>query len=185
MSIRNKFTLGEPYSRYTLSELEDENNLKTSREGLYYCKKSPSTVLFVDLIKANKPERFLFNDYFENDYFHWDSQTTQHIDSPKIQEIVLKKVEIFLFVRVYPKIKSQTQPFIYCGRLEYLNHDEKTSKPVHILFESIDYSDNIENDSIFEIYNWKPGKTGRKTSNKLSMDGKISSRRKANHRKPN
>ena len=53
------------------------------------------------------------------------------------------------------------------------------------MFESIDYSDNIENDSIFEIYNWKPGKTGRKTSNKLSMDGKISSRRKANHRKPN
>ena len=42
--------------------------------------------IFVDLEKADKEKRFHFNDFFEEDFFHWDTQTTQHINSPKIQE---------------------------------------------------------------------------------------------------
>ena len=97
MSIINKFTLGSYYTKTSLSEIIEEPNLKLVREGLYYCKKTDSTLLFVDLVKINKPDRFHFNDYFEGDYFHWDSQTTQHINSPKIQEIINGEKEVHLF----------------------------------------------------------------------------------------
>ena len=42
---------------------------------------------------------------FKENIFIWDSQTTQHINSPKIQEIINKEVEVFLFCREYPKVK--------------------------------------------------------------------------------
>ena len=106
-SIKDKFKLGDFYSKKTLSEIINEPNLKQVREGLYYCKNSNSTFLFVDLVKVNKPERFRFNDKFQGEYFHWDSQTTQHINSTKIQEIINKEVEVFLFYREYPKVKSK------------------------------------------------------------------------------
>ena len=63
-SIKDKFKLGDFYSKKTLSEIINEPNLKLVREGLYYCKNSNSTFLFVDLVKVNKPERFRFNDKF-------------------------------------------------------------------------------------------------------------------------
>ena len=66
----------------------------------------------------------------------------------KIQEIVNKEVEVHLFCREYPKIKSKTQPFIYCGILDYLEYDNKTSKPVHIIFESLDYDDQSSLDHL-------------------------------------
>ena len=37
-------------------------------------------MLFVDLVKEGKEERFHFNEYFENQFFHWESQTTQKQD---------------------------------------------------------------------------------------------------------
>ena len=155
------------------------------REGLFYCKKSDSTLLFVDLVKINKPDRFHFNDYFEGEYFHWDSQTTQHINSPKIQEIISGEKEVHLFCREFPKIKSKTQPFIYCGVLKYLKHDESTSKPVHMIFQSLDYDDQTENEDIINLYTWSPNKIGRDSSNIEDMSGKVSESRKRNYKKPN
>lgn len=102
IKIRKKLILGNFYTKAILSELLDEYNLSLVREGLYYCKKSDSTFLFVDLVKGNKPKRFHFNDYFEGDYFHWDSQTTQHINSPKIQletNNIQYQIQLFLLNR--------------------------------------------------------------------------------------
>ena len=48
----------------------------------------------VTLEKTNKPQNQQYNDYFEEDFFHWDSQTTQHINSPKMQQVVLRKFMI-------------------------------------------------------------------------------------------
>ena len=183
-SIKDKFILGDFYSKKTLSEIINEPNLKLVREGLYYCKNSNSTFLFVELVKVNKPERFRFNDKFQGEYFHWDSQTTQHINSPKIQEIINKEVEVFLFCREYPKVKSKTQPFIYCGILDYLEYDKKTSKPVHIIFQCLDYNDESSNDHLLNLYTWSPDKVGRKSSDLKDMSGKVSDRRKKNIKKP-
>ena len=182
-SIKDKFKLGDFYSKKTLSEIINEPNLKQVREGLYYCKNSNSTFLFVELVKVNKPERFRFNDKFQGEYFHWDSQTTQHINSPKIQEIINKEVEVFLFYREYPKVKSKTQPFIYCGILDYLEFDKKTSKPVHMIFQSLDYNDESSNDHLLNLYTWSPDKVGRESSDLKDMSGKVSDRRKKNYKK--
>lgn len=184
MSIKNKFIIGDFYTKNTLSEIIEEPNLKPVREGLYYCKKSDSTFLFVDLVKIDKPNRFHFNDYFQGEYFHWDSQATQHIDSPKIQEIVGKEKEVHLFCREFPKVKSKSQPFIYCGVLEYVEHDEKTSKPVHIIFQSLDYDDQTSLEHLLNLYTWSPKKIGRDSSNVKDMSHKVSNRRKKNYKKP-
>ena len=115
MSIRNRLEVGNFYKKTVLSEILDEDSLRSVREGVYYCKKSNSTLLFVDLVKTDKPERFQFNDYFQGDYFHWDSQPNRHINSPTIQQMVNKEKEVHLFCREFRKIKSITQPFVYCG----------------------------------------------------------------------
>ena len=78
--------LGSKYSKAELTELLNEPTLSSVREGVFSCKNSDGYLLFVDLEKADKEKRFHFNDFFEEDFFHWDTQTTQHINSPKIQE---------------------------------------------------------------------------------------------------
>lgn len=184
MDIFSQLQLGHRYSKRELSELLGEDSLKSVREGVFSCKNSSSYFLFVDLEKAGKESRFHFNDYFEEDFFHWDSQTTQHINSPKIQEVVNGTIETHLFVRVVQKIKSTTQPFVYCGRLEYIEHDSATSKPVHIVFNNIDYDDFTTNENLIDIYLWKPEKAGMTSSSKLSKKGRITPKRKANYEPP-
>ena len=83
----NSLILGNKYSKKDLSEIFDNPNISIVREGIYNVSNSES-FFFVDLEKKGKEDRFHFDDYFEGDFFHWDSQTTQHIDTPKIQEIV-------------------------------------------------------------------------------------------------
>ena len=80
--------IGSKYSQNELSVLLDQPALKYVREGAFACTNSKSYLLFVDLEKTGKETRFHLNDFFEEEYFHWDSQTTQHIDSPKIQDLV-------------------------------------------------------------------------------------------------
>lgn len=176
---------GQKYSKKDLSTLLEQPTLSLVREGLYHCKNSDSTLFFVDLEKKGKEERFHFDDFFQEDFFHWDSQTTQHINSPKIQEIVTGKRTPHLFVRIIPKIKSITQKFVYCGRLVYSEHEKNTSKPVHIIFQNIDYDDFSENDDLLDIYLWKPSKIGKTTKSKIDKTGVVTKRRKQVYKRPN
>ena len=70
-------------------------------------------------------------------------------------------------IRITPKIKNVTQPFIYCGRLKYVEYEKGTSKPVHILFQNLDFQDNTDNEELLEIYSWKPKKIGKTTKNTI------------------
>lgn len=176
--------LGEKYTKKELSELLNQETLSVVREGLFHCNNSDSTLFFCDLEKSGKEDRFHFDDFFEEDFFHWDSQTTQHINSPRIQEIVKGERTPHLFVRIQPKIKSKTQPFVYCGRLVYSEHEENTSKPVHLIFQNIDYDDFTDNDDLLDIYLWKPGKIGKTTKSKISKSGIVSKRRIQVYKKP-
>jgi len=177
--------LGEKYSKKELSILLLQPNISLVREGIFNCKNSDSSLFFVDLEKKGKETRFHFDDFFEEDFFHWDSQTTQHIDSPKIQEIVNKVITPYLFVRITPKIKNVTEPFIYCGRLIYSSYEVGTSKPVHMIFKNIDYDDFTENEDLNDIYLWKPSSIGKTTQSKISKKGVISEERKRRYKKPN
>jgi hypothetical protein len=185
MNILNVLKQGENYSKKELSSLLEQPTLSLVREGLYHCKNSESTLFFVDLEKKGKEERFHFDDFFQEDFFHWDSQTTQHINSPKIQEIVTGKRTPHLFVRITPKIKSVTQPFVYCGRLTYSEHEGNTSKPVHIVFQNIDYDDFTENEDLRNIYLWNPDKIGKTTKSKINKTGVVSKRRQQVYKRPN
>jgi hypothetical protein len=177
--------VGSKYSKTDLSKLLDQPSLTSVREGVYTCKNSPSYLLFVDLEKAGKETRFHFDDFFEGEYFHWDSQTTQHIQSPKIQSVVSGELIPHLFVRKKQKEKSKTLPFIYCGRLLFDTHEEGTSKPAHIIYQNIDYDDFTQNPDLLEIYKWKPSTAGKSPKSKISKQGSISSRRRTNYKKPN
>jgi hypothetical protein len=177
--------IGSQYSKNDLAVLLDQPSLTTVREGVYSCKNSPSYLLFVDLEKAGKETRFHFDDFFEEDYFHWDSQTTQHIQSPKIQAIVSGELTPHLFVRIKQKEKSKTLPFVYCGRLVFDTHEPNTSKPAHIIFQNLDYDDFTNNQDLLEIYRWKPSTAGKSTKSTITKKGSISSGRKAKYKKPN
>jgi hypothetical protein len=178
-------SVGDKYSKKDLAERLDQPNLAKVREGIAQCTNSSSTLFFVDLEKLGKEQRFHFNDFFQEDFFHWDSQTTQHIDTPTIQQIVKGDLTPHLFVRVVQKIKNVTQPFIYCGRLVFDTHEEGTSKPVHMLFHNIDYDDHTTNDDLIDIYLWKPSKAGRETQSKINRQGVITPNRVRKYRKPN
>ncbi len=68
--------VGSKYSKSDLALVLNEPSLSTVREGVYGTKNRNSYLLFVDLEKSDKATRFHFDDFFEGDYFHWDSQTT-------------------------------------------------------------------------------------------------------------
>ena len=101
----NSLVIGNKYSKKDLSEIFGNPNISIVREGIYNVSDSES-FFFVDLEKKGKEERFHFDDFFEGDYFHWDSQTTQHINTPKIQEIVNGERTPHLMIRITPKIKN-------------------------------------------------------------------------------
>lgn len=177
--------IGKKYSKKDLSKLLNEPNLSLVREGVFSCKNSDSYLLFVDLEKKDKDTRFHFDDFFEEDFFHWDSQSTQHINSPKVKEVINNQITPYLFVRLTQKIKNVTQPFVYCGRLKYSTYEEGTAKPVHIIFQNIDYDDFTENPDLIDIYLWTPDKIGKQTKSTIRKKGEISIQRKTNFKKPN
>jgi hypothetical protein len=183
--MNEKLIIGNFYSKKNLSLIFQEKGLLSSREGIFSSNTLPFYLFFVDLVKEGKEDRFHFNDYFDGDIFHWDSQTTQHINTPRIQKIVNKELPVLLFTRVHPKVKSQTQPFIYCGRLEYIEHDENTTRPVHIVYQSLDYDETTQNQNLIDIYNWKPEMIGKTSSNNVYLVKKQISRPKGEQKKPN
>jgi len=177
--------IGNGYSKIDLVDIINEPTLKSSREGIFNCKYSSNTLFFVTLDKSSKDESLHYNDYFEEDFFHWDSQNKQHINTPGIQKIVKGENTTHLFVRIHSKIKNRTNEFIYCGKLTYDSHDSNTSNPVHIIFQNEDYDDNTDNDKLIDIYLWSPTKYGKKTTTSISKKGIVSNRRKRNYIKPN
>lgn len=81
--------LGQKYSKRDLADLLDQPTLSKVKDGVYICTNSASYFLFVDLEKKDKGERFHFDDFYEEDFFHWASQTTQHINSSQIEDITM------------------------------------------------------------------------------------------------
>lgn len=179
-----KLNIGDKYSKKDLSLIFENPNIKLIREGIYNLSDSES-FFFVDLEKKDKEKRFHFDDFFEEDFFHWDSQTTQHINTPKIKEIINGQRTPHLFIRLTPKVKNVTQPFIYCGRLKYSMYEDGTSNPVHIVFENIDYQYDTNNEDLIKIYGWTPRKIGKTTKTTISKKGFPTTKKNNSYKKPN
>ena len=157
------FIPGLPYSRQHIGLDLGDSRISTSREGIVFS--GDKALLIVTLDKEKQPNKNLhYNDFFEGDLFHWDSQTTQSINTPQIQKIVNKVVSTLLFIRIHPKIKSKANAFIYCGNLRYKSHDQSTSRPVHIIFECLDFIEE-PNAQLAKIYDWTPSADQPRTVN--------------------
>tara|TARA_B110000967_G_C18360099_1_gene305517 strand:+ start:17 stop:460 length:444 start_codon:yes stop_codon:yes gene_type:complete len=76
--------------------------------------------------------------------FQWESQNQQNINTPVIQRILKKEVEVHLFCRL-----GNMGNHKYMGKLKYMKHEN--NNPVKILFNSIDY--DSDNTNLKNIYN--------------------------------
>lgn len=171
------FLIGDLYTRASIGEILNDERLKSSREGIL--SSGNSILLFVTLDKVNQTNSKLrYNDFFEGNLFHWDTQSVQTINTPRIQKIVKGEVDVLLFTRVNEKFKSKSNPFVYCGRLTYKSHDEATSKPVHIVFNCLDYQDE-PNAQLAKVYDWTPSSDRPRTANYVNVTPKISAIRKS------
>jgi len=83
-----------------------------SREGPIFFEDLKCAFLFVTLVKSGRAEELHYNDWFEGDFFHWDSQNGQHIDTPRIKQVTSGKLQPHLLVRVDQKVKGQTHELL-------------------------------------------------------------------------
>ena len=174
--IDNLPPLGSLHARASLSELWNLPNLKLSREGPYYA--GDTTLIFVTLDKSSSAEHIRYNDFFEVDLFHWDSQNQQSQITPRIQQILSGSQQVLLFCRVKAKIKGKTQLFVYAGRLINAVADLEPVKPVHIVFEAADF-DELAPEPLKRIYDWRPALVGKAPTITSSAKPRISARRAA------
>ena len=171
------FKIGDLYTRVSIGELLQDGRLKSSREGIL--SSGNSILLFVTLDKTQQSNvKLQYNDFFEGNLFHWDSQTIQTINTPRIQKIVNGQVEVLLFTRVHEKTKSKSSPFVYCGALSYKSHDEATSKPVHVVFNCLDYQDE-PNAQLAKIYDWTPSSDRPRTAHYVNIPPKVGAVKKS------
>jgi len=185
MTSKSNLKIGHGYNKKELAELINEPKAARLQTGLLYCDNQNSTFLFVTLDKNKKEEQLHYNDFFDGDYFQWDSQNRQSFDSLRIQAMYTNKINVYLMARVSDKLKGRTQPFIYCGQLEYFSHDESTNNPVHVTFTCLDIQFDNPNDELKTLYNWKPGDVGRNISFKPINKKPINPKKKISYKKPN
>jgi hypothetical protein len=66
---------------------------------------------------------------------------------------------------------------VYCGSLEYLDHDKNTKNPVHIYFAALDFQEN-PNPALKALYAWRPGQGALSTATAASKSAQQGAREK-------
>jgi hypothetical protein len=91
-------------------------------------------VLFVTLEKATLPDAHKYEDKFLSiSEFQWQSQNRTTRESAlgrDLREHKARGIEVRLFVRAKQKIAGKTQPFVYCGVLDFKDWDG--DKPITV-----------------------------------------------------
>ncbi len=147
------FNLGQLYSRKEVGRVLNTDRLDNHREGLLSIENY--IILFNTLNKKTHQGNIIYNDYFEKEFFRWDSQNRQHPETTTIKKIINNECNILLFARIEEKIDGKTQPFVFCGQLKFLAYDKKTSKPVHIIYRSLNYNPHLDR-NLYDLYKWQP-----------------------------
>lgn len=185
MGVFKNLKIGLSYNKIQISELIGEAKMAKYQSGIYYCDTRDTAILFVTLDKTGKKKDLHYNDYFDGEYFEWDSQNSQSLKSPRIQKILTRETDVHLMIRIQDKIKGQTQPFTYCGELSYFEFDELTNNPIHITFQALNFDGNTKNTELKKIYNWKPAQIGGSSSFRKNYNKPVSEERKKDYKKPN
>lgn len=184
MAKFDKLQIGNAYNKLELAKLINEPKVEKLQAGLLYCDNRNTTILFITLDKSKRKKQLHYNDFFNGEYFEWDSQNKQSFENNRIQDIFNKKVDVHLMTRVSDKVKNKTQPFIYCGELQYHSHDRNSNKPVHITFRNLDFQHNTQNSFLRQLYDWKPGTVGGEISFNSDYKKHLREERKSQYKKP-
>lgn len=157
VAVQN-FTVGQSYSRPQIAAT-GKVSLPTNSRDPHWAQGivtfANAVLLLVTLDKSDRQD-YQYEDRFEGDWFWWQSQNSQTQSSPVIAKVLAGALEPHLFVRIRGKLKGQTQPFTYCGRLG--DADPEGERPVTVRFSALDYVANA-NGSLREIYDWRPNGT--------------------------
>ncbi len=98
----------------------------------------PHAVLMVTLLKGSEIRREEHYDdrFLSADEFAWESQKNVDATMKTGRAIVEHEAQgrtIHLFVRLNSKVKGKSQPFVYCGPVTYVSHED--GKPMRVWFE--------------------------------------------------
>lgn len=78
----------------------------------------------------------------EDGVLRWQSQPRQGLDDRHVQEWLNHdeyRNSIYLFLRTAIRGEREVRPFTYLGALKYVSHDQEREKPVHILWQLLDW----------------------------------------------
>jgi superfamily II DNA or RNA helicase len=132
----------ELYCTYTRDQIlvaMDFMKPQTVREGVKWLEDKRVDVLFITLNKADKDysPTTMYNDYSVNEeFFHWQSQSTTSDTSPTGQRYinhVQGGSKVLLFVREFKTDLAGTAPYTYLGTAKYVSHHG--SRPMNILWK--------------------------------------------------
>lgn len=74
--------------------------------------------------------------------FRWQSQPRQGLKEKRVNEWINHDEDrntIYLFLRTAITRRGQRLPYTYLGRLKYVDHDAEREKPVHFLWQLLDW----------------------------------------------
>ena len=149
------FDVGESYARDEIRSIGSLPSNPGPQENWGGIVRLNNLVLiFVTLNKANANKEHLYNDYFDDEDFMWESQNNNTLETVSIKAII-EDDNNHLFIRVTSNVKGKTLPFTYAGRVTPVDFNENV-KPMQFQFECLDYQAK-PNTALAEIYKWRPG----------------------------
>ena len=116
------------YSRDQLLVAMDFMKPNTVREGAKWLDDKKVDIFFITLNKSDKDysPSTMYDDYSINEeFFHWQSQSTTSDTSPTGQRYinhVREGSKVLLFVREFKKDMAGTAPYTYLGTAKYVSH---------------------------------------------------------------
>lgn len=162
MSTKNQtlnyehFEIGSFYTRNTVADIGNVPRPNQPRDWTGIVPFSNCVLLFVTLNKDSFKKENQYYDIFNEDgkVFYWDSQNSNTPKTPSIASII-NGTPAILFARVDAKLKGKSQPFVYVGPLQYVDHESE--KPVHFSFMNPQHS-FIDHRNLKSLFTWYPAK---------------------------
>ncbi|WP_273859596.1 DUF3427 domain-containing protein [Photobacterium sp. GSS17] len=150
------FAIGDFYTRNTVADTGKVPRPNQPRDWTGIVPFSNCVLLFVTLNKESFKKENQYYDIFNDDgkLFYWDSQNNNTPKTPSIARII-SGTPVILFARVDAKQNGKSQPFVYVGPLNYIEHESE--KPVHFLFMNLQHS-FIDHRNLQSLYTWFPAK---------------------------
>ncbi|WP_027868610.1 DEAD/DEAH box helicase [Eubacterium sp. AB3007] len=107
------------------------------REGVKQFKDKKTDIFLINLNKSEKDfsPSTMYEDYAINQtLFHWQSQSQDKEQSPKIQRYIHHREQgsvISLFVREFKKFGAYTAPYVFLGNADYVSHQGEQPVSFH------------------------------------------------------